>query len=205
MSMKVQDYLDLAAFFGRFSTCHRKAVGAIIVRDKRIISHGYNGAPSGMPHCGHEELYDDLTYCREAVHAEVNAVAFAAKYGISTDNTTMFVTVSPCLSCAQLLINSGVKEVIYAEEYRDHAGLQILKKAGVRVTEIKKSKVQAMSSPQEDDSGLRYREPTSGDKIQASSLGGRGAGVTGGDRGEIIFGSSWSVSGGSSEEGRSET
>ena len=121
-------------------TCDRKKVGAIIVRDGRCISWGYNGAPPGMPHCdennhgwGKVKAPAGLATegCINATHAEANALAFAARQGISTDDATLFVSVSPCLDCARLLIAAGISTVIYSQAYRLPAGRELLEKAGV--------------------------------------------------------------------------
>jgi dCMP deaminase len=117
------------------STCHRLHVGAVIARDGRIIVSGYNGAARGLAHCG-DECYPGGPPCRRAVHAEANAIAFAAKYGIGTFHTMMVSTDSPCLECARLIINSGIAEVFYTREYRDTQPLIELQKAGVRTLMI---------------------------------------------------------------------
>lgn len=113
------------------STCNRLNVGAVIARNGRIIVSGYNGAPSHLTHCG-PECYPGGPPCKRAVHAEANAIAFAAKYGIATDGATMVSTDSPCLECARLIINAGIKEVYYSREYRDTLPLKELQDAGVR-------------------------------------------------------------------------
>jgi dCMP deaminase len=121
--------LDLSTL----STCDRKQVGAVIIRDGRCISWGYNGAPPGLPHCHHLPGDEE---CFDAIHAELNAVAFAARQGISTEGATLFVTCSPCLRCSQALIASGISEVVYGEDYRDPAGRELLVKAGVQCSRI---------------------------------------------------------------------
>lgn len=126
--------LQHAAVEANWSTCNRLKVGAVIARNGRVIVSGYNGAPSKLPHCG-EECYPGGPPCKRAVHAEANAIAFAAKYGIATDETTMVSTDSPCLECARLIINAGIREVYYQREYRDTKPLAELQAAGV-VTRI---------------------------------------------------------------------
>jgi len=147
----------MAEMLGQLGTCDRKKVGAIIVREGRCISWGYNGSLPGMPHCsenGHGwvnqedptgmpaplEPTDRMNWahelavvhgCRNVTHAEANAVAFAARQGISTDGGTLYVTVSPCETCARLIIASGIQRVVYSEEYRDPAGIQLLSKAEI--------------------------------------------------------------------------
>ena len=123
------------------STCMRRQVGALIVKDKRILSTGYNGAPMGCPHC--EEvgcLRKQLDVpsgtrhelCR-AVHAEQNAIVQAAYHGVSLKESTLYVTDSPCVICAKLAINSGISRVIYKGEYPDELSRKLLNEAGVRV------------------------------------------------------------------------
>jgi len=131
-------FLAMAEMLGQLGTCDRKKVGAIIVRDGRCISWGYNGSLPGMPHCSEnqhgypEAMYvDERVGCRNVTHAEANAVAFAARQGISTDGGTLYVTVSPCETCARLIIASGIQRVVYSEEYRDPAGIQLLSKAEI--------------------------------------------------------------------------
>lgn len=135
MTMKDRDYLGLAWFFGAHSTCKRLGVGAVLVRDKRIISTGYNGAPSGLAHCTH----DDITPCDRAVHAEANCIAFAAKVGIATEGAVLYSTHAPCISCAQLIINSGIGKVVYGERYRATEGQELLEEAGIPVGQLDRS------------------------------------------------------------------
>lgn len=147
-------FMGIAIQLSRLGTCPRKAVGAILVRDGRCIAWGYNGAPAGLPHCEennhgwqllpeYRRQYDEHDAedmentmlseygCRNATHAEANALAFAARQGISTDNSVLFVTVAPCDTCSKLLIAAGIRRVYYEEEYRDPAGVELLKLAGV--------------------------------------------------------------------------
>ena len=128
--------MEMARAAAKRSTCSRRNVGAVIARDFRPISTGYNGAPSGMPHCNHR--LDELASagCQVVVHAEANAVAFAARYGVSTQGASLFVTLSPCETCAKLVINAGLEEVFYAETYRDQTGLDLLADAGVKTCKI---------------------------------------------------------------------
>lgn len=121
--------LDMAVVAATRSTCARLHVGAVLARDGRVLSTGYNGAPAGRPHCAHR---DDRP-CRTAVHAETNAVAFAARHGVTVEGATLYLTHSPCLGCAGLLINSGVAEVVYLEPYRSDDGIRELTAAGVTV------------------------------------------------------------------------
>lgn len=127
--VKRKTFLAVARQIGTLGTCSRAKIGAVIVRDGRCISWGYNGAPPGMPHCEHA----DDEPCTVATHAESNAVAFAARQGISTDGATLFVSVSPCAVCARLLIAAGIDTVVFETFYRDESGLELLAEAGVRL------------------------------------------------------------------------
>lgn len=116
------------------ATCSYLHVGAIVAREGRILTSGYNGAPAGMPHCDHAPRVpgEPVTPCTTAVHAEANAVAFAARYGTALDGGTMYTTVSPCVACAQLIINSGINRVVTDSLYRDETGWNMLLLANVR-------------------------------------------------------------------------
>jgi len=115
------------------STCSRLFVGAVATRNGAPCAMGYNGAPRGLSHCDHTR--SDVP-CRRAIHAEVNLVAGAARMGITLDGATVYVTHAPCLPCAGLLVNAGIVRVVYREDYRDMAGVIILKAAGVLVEQI---------------------------------------------------------------------
>jgi dCMP deaminase len=129
--------MDVARRFAMRSTCSRLNVGAVASREGRILSTGYNGAPSGMEHCHHEVvegMFDEVhPGCKNAVHAEANAVAFAAKHGVPLLGAELHTTHSPCMTCAFLLINAGFSAVIYEKAYRDTEPLSVLKQAGVVV------------------------------------------------------------------------
>lgn len=113
------------------STCGRKQVGAVLAVDGRPVSIGYAGAPSGLPHCS--EACDLTQPCLRTVHAEVNALVFAARHGIKTDGATMYCTLEPCLKCSQAMINAGIVRVIYLESYREHLGIGLLKECNLEV------------------------------------------------------------------------
>lgn len=121
--------MDIAGVVARRSTCNRLSVGAVIALEARVISMGYNGPPSGIDHCQH----DDGAPCDDAVHAEANAIVFAARHGLPTQGTSLYVTHQPCLRCAQLIINAGIDKVFYHQDYRDPAGRILLGQAGLKV------------------------------------------------------------------------
>ena len=152
-----QALIDIAGIIGESGTCSRLQVGAVLTRSRRIISTGYNGTPSGMSHCYHDE--GDDRPCEAAVHAEANVIAFAAKHGVTTWYSVLYTTHSPCVICARLLINAGIKEVIYEHDYRDIRGLVELREAGVKVTGPYGSGVRTMSTPRGDPKGMYPGEP----------------------------------------------
>jgi dCMP deaminase len=121
--------LRVAQVIATRATCSRLSVGAVLATEGRILSTGYNGAPAGMDHC----LHTNSEPCKTAVHAEANAIAFAAKHGVSTRGSTLYTTHSPCLTCSHLIINAGVVRVVYETVYRDPGPLKLLESVGVLV------------------------------------------------------------------------
>lgn len=124
--------MDIALVVKQRSTCLRRQVGAVLALDGRIISTGYNGTPRGVPHCT-PNVCNAEKPCVDTIHAEANTVAFAAQNAISTYGTVLYTTASPCRECAKLLINAGVVEVVYSEEYRDTSPITLLTGVGIRV------------------------------------------------------------------------
>jgi len=126
-------YLRMAVEWGKLSYCQRKQVGALIVRDRMIISDGYNGTPSGFENaCEDEEGYTHWY----VLHAEANAISKVARSTQSCEGATLYITLSPCKECSKLIHQSGIKRVVYLNGYRDHSGLDFLVKAGVQVEHI---------------------------------------------------------------------
>ncbi len=126
-------FLDIAFAVAERSTCDRAHVGAVLVSDRRILTTGYNGAPSGLPHCdevGHL-LVDG--HCVRTLHAEQNAIIQAALHGVSIGGSTAYVTHQPCLTCAKMLINAGIRRVVFAGNYPDDHGRRFLQQAGVEL------------------------------------------------------------------------
>lgn len=115
------------------ATCNRRKVGAVLVRDKRILTTGYNGSPPGMPHCTDVGCWMVENHCIRTIHAEQNAVVQAALHGISTQGASIYVTAAPCVNCAKLLVAAGVTRVVYADKYTDSYGEQVLRDAGVHL------------------------------------------------------------------------
>ncbi|MGD0339081.1 MAG: dCMP deaminase family protein [Bacteroidota bacterium] len=126
-------FMNIAEQVATRSTCDRKHVGAVIVRDKTILSTGYNGSLKGALHC--EEAGHDMEggHCIRTVHAESNAVAQAAKNGVAIDNSEIYVTASPCLTCFKLIANCGVKRVYYKEFYRDERINEYARETGIEL------------------------------------------------------------------------
>jgi dCMP deaminase len=139
----INAYMKVAETFAELSHARRLHVGAIVVKDDRIISIGYNGMPSGWDNnCEEEFLHEDggitLKTKPEVLHAETNAIAKLAKSTESGLGATMFVTHAPCLDCAKLIYQSGIGSVLYRDAYRSNEGVEFLKKSGVEVAQIEK-------------------------------------------------------------------
>ena len=131
--------MNIATEVATRSTCDRKHVGAVIVRNKNILSTGYNGSIKGLPHCdevGHE-MVDG--HCIRTTHAEANAIVQAAKNGVSIDNSEIFVTASPCYNCFKLIANSGIKVIYYRELYRDQRITDRAKEVGRELVSLEES------------------------------------------------------------------
>ena len=135
-------FMQIAKTVGTWCTCHRHQVGAVIVKDKRIVATGYNGAPSGVKDCL------ERGYCLRnklqipsgqraevcyAVHAEQNAIVQASKLGIAVGGATIYVTHQPCTMCTRLIINSGIKRIVYGKEYPDEFSLELLNEAKIEL------------------------------------------------------------------------
>ncbi len=149
-----ETFMDVAFAFAEHSTCIRKQVGAVLVKDKRIIATGYNGSPHGIEHCKDKFKnidFKELTTMGSPlnlqhhefsetyeVHAEANVIAFCAKYETEIgDSCTLYTTLSPCVNCAKLMAQAGIKRVVYAEKYdRNTEGIDLLKKMGIEVVQL---------------------------------------------------------------------
>lgn len=117
-------FKEMTEALAKRSVCKRKQVAALIVKEGRPISVGYNGPPSDHPHC--ESCLGSA--CDISIHAEMNAIAFAAKEGLAIDGCTLYCSMSPCINCAKIILNSGIKRVVYFEEYRLRDGVELLEK-----------------------------------------------------------------------------
>jgi dCMP deaminase len=129
-------FMGIATQVSTRSTCDRKHVGAVIVRDKTILSTGYNGSVRGMPHCDDVGHLMENSHCVVTVHAEANAIIQAAKNGVAINGADIYITASPCWNCFTLIANSGIKRIFYREFYRDERSLQVAKQAGIELIKI---------------------------------------------------------------------
>ena len=130
-------FMRIALQVATRSTCDRKHVGAVIVRDKTILSTGYNGSIRGMPHCDDVGHMMENGHCVATVHAEANAIIQAAKHGTAIDKADIYVTASPCWQCFKLIANSGILRVFYLEFYRDEKILHAAEEAGIALKKIR--------------------------------------------------------------------
>jgi len=129
-------FMNIARAVASRSTCSRRSVGALVVKDKRILATGYNGAPAGLRHCDHTGDADMRDgHCARSTHAEQNAIVQAAKYGTPIDGATVYCTDQPCLTCAKLLVNAGVRRVVFEGRYPDELAVTILAEANVELTQ----------------------------------------------------------------------
>ncbi|MDR3236369.1 MAG: dCMP deaminase family protein [Prevotellaceae bacterium] len=129
-----QSYLEMAAVWGKNSYCRRRQVGAIIVKDRMIISDGYNGTPSGFENVCEDESGLTKPY---VLHAEANAITKVAKSNNSSEGATLYVTTSPCVECAKLIIQAGITRVVYSNEYHNIDGIHLLRRAGIEIVNMK--------------------------------------------------------------------
>ncbi len=125
-------YLKMAAEWAKLSHCSRKQVGALIVKNGMIIADGYNGTPSGFPNACEGDDGDTLWY---VLHAEANAITKVARSNNSAVNSTLYITLSPCRECAKLILQAGIKRVVYTRGYKDDSGVNFLREAGIEVVQ----------------------------------------------------------------------
>ena len=126
-------YLRMAMIWAETSYCQRRKVGALVVKEKRIISDGYNGTPSGFENICEDENNVTKPY---VLHAEANAITKLARSSNNSDGATLYVTASPCIECAKLIIQAGIKRVVYGEQYRLEDGINLLRRANIEVKYI---------------------------------------------------------------------
>ena len=133
------DYLKMALEWAKLSYCKRKQVGALIVKDRTIISDGYNGTPSGFENCCEDENNKTKWY---VLHAEANAILKISRSTQSCEGATLYLTLSPCKECSKLIFQSGIKRVVYIQDYPDNEGLVFLKDAGVETLKISQEELE---------------------------------------------------------------
>jgi len=126
-------YLRMARIWAENSYCRRRQVGAIVVKDQMIISDGYNGTPSGFDNVCEDDSDTTLPY---VLHAEANAITKLARSSNNSNGATLYVTASPCIECAKLIIQAGIKRVVYHEKYRLDDGLKLMAKAGIEIVQL---------------------------------------------------------------------
>ncbi|MFO7152781.1 MAG: cytidine/deoxycytidylate deaminase family protein [Bacillota bacterium] len=140
-------FMEIARVVAKRSTCLRRSVGAVVVLEKRILTTGYNGAPTGLAHCLEIGCLREKMgvpsgerheLCR-GLHAEQNAIIQAAVWGISIKGATLYVTCQPCALCAKMLINAGIKKIVYEGEYPDELSMELLKEAGIEVVKYRRN------------------------------------------------------------------
>ncbi len=145
-------FMEIAKLVSTRATCPRRSVGAIIVRDRRILATGYNGAPRGLPHCppqGSQQDWPDgcmrAGHCIRSLHAEQNALLQAASIGVPCEGATMYVTCQPCNTCAKMIINAGITRVIYEGDYPDPFSLELFRDAQLDVALYRHGKLEAVA------------------------------------------------------------
>jgi dCMP deaminase len=127
-------FMQITFEVAKRSTCPRAAVGAVIVREKRILTTGYNGAPMGLPHCTEAGCLMVNDHCVRTLHAEQNAIIQGALHGVDVSGSTIYVTHQPCLVCAKMAINAGIERIVYAGQYPDKIACDFLDEAGVELS-----------------------------------------------------------------------
>ena len=132
-------FMNIAKQAATRSTCDRKHVGAVIVRDKTILSTGYNGSIRGMPHCDDVGHLMDNDHCVATVHAEANAIIQAAKNGVRIEGAELYTTASPCWDCFKLIANAGIRTVYYGSFYRDERGIEVAGKLGIELVDLSRT------------------------------------------------------------------
>lgn len=128
-----RSYLEMAAVWAKNSYCKRRQVGALLVKDRMIISDGYNGTPAGFENICEDDEGRTKPY---VLHAEANAITKVAKSGNNSKGATMYVTTAPCLECAKLIIQAGITRLVYKDDYRISDGIDLLKRAGIEIVNI---------------------------------------------------------------------
>ena len=129
-------FMNIARVASSRATCHRKFVGAVIVRERTILSTGYNGSIRGMPHCSDDGHMMEDGHCVATIHAEMNAIIQAARNGVCIDGGNVYVTASPCWNCFKALANAGIKRICYGEFYRADRSFRVAKELGIEMVHV---------------------------------------------------------------------
>jgi dCMP deaminase len=132
-------FMAIARVVASRSTCDRKFVGAVIVRDKTILSTGYNGSIRGLPHCSDVGHWMEDGHCIATIHAETNAIVQAAKNGVSVDGATVYVTASPCWGCFKMIANGGIQRIVYGEFYREQRIFDVAAQLNIELVHLPES------------------------------------------------------------------
>lgn len=139
-------FMNIARQAATRATCDRKHVGAVIVRDRTILSTGYNGSIRGMPHCDEVGHVIENDHCVATVHAEANAILQAAKNGVRIDGAEIYTTASPCWNCFKLIANAGIHTIYYGEFYRDTRSAEVARQVGIKLVDLTEA-VRELSQP----------------------------------------------------------
>lgn len=129
-------FMEIAKVVSSRATCDRKHVGAVIVRDRNILSTGYNGSIRGLPHCDEVGHMMEDGHCTRTIHAEANSIIQAAKNGVRIDGATIYTTASPCWFCFKLIANSGIRRIVYGEFYRDERAFELAGELGIELHQV---------------------------------------------------------------------
>ncbi|MHA1513299.1 MAG: deoxycytidylate deaminase [Candidatus Hodarchaeales archaeon] len=142
-------FMQIALQVSTRSTCNRKHVGSVIVRDRTILSTGYNGSIRGLAHCNDQGHMMENGHCVRTVHAEANAIAQAAKHGVNVNNSSIYITASPCWTCFKLLANSGINKIIFGEFYQDDRIFETARLAGIKLMHLPSAEEEEKNKSQE--------------------------------------------------------
>ncbi len=148
-------FMGIARVVATRSTCDRKNVGAVIVRDRTILSTGYNGSIRGMPHCDEAGHMMEAGHCVATIHAETNAILQAAKNGVRIDGAEIYTTASPCWNCFKMIANAGIQSIYYGEFYRDERIFRHAELAGIRLVDLSGGPTGESGNPPENTSTSR--------------------------------------------------
>ena len=136
-------FMNIARVVATRATCDRKHVGAVVVRDKTILSTGYNGSIRGMPHCDEVGHMMESDHCVATIHAEANAIVQAARNGVRIEGASIYVTASPCWACFKLIANCGIREIYYGEFYRDERIFEVAQRLGIALVHVDAARLEA--------------------------------------------------------------